>query len=44
VTGGDHEGGGWVQVFQVKGGKLVKETEWFRGYPELVAQAVAKAE
>ena len=44
VTGEDHEGGGWVQVFQVKGGKLVKETEWFRGYPELVAQTVAKAE
>jgi branched-chain amino acid transport system substrate-binding protein len=44
VTAADHEGGGWVQVFQVKGGKLVKETEWFRGYPELVAQAVAKAE
>jgi branched-chain amino acid transport system substrate-binding protein len=44
VTAADHEGGGWVQVFQVKGGKLVKETEWFRGYPEVVAQAVAKAE
>src|SRR6266481_3226743 len=44
VTAADHEGGGWVQVFQVKGGKLVKETEWFRGYPELVAQTVAKAE
>src|SRR5436190_6429392 len=38
ITAADHEGGGWVQVFQVKGGKLVKETEWFRGYPELVAQ------
>mgnify|MGYP003693644263 CR=1 FL=1 len=44
VTAADHEGGGWVQVFQVKGGKLVKETEWFRGYPEVVAQTVAKAE
>jgi len=44
VTAADHEGGGWVQVFQVKGGKLVKETEWFRAYPEIVAQAVAKAE
>jgi branched-chain amino acid transport system substrate-binding protein len=44
VTATDHEGGGWVQVFQAKGGKLVKETEWFRGYPETVAQAVAKAE
>jgi branched-chain amino acid transport system substrate-binding protein len=44
VTSADHEGGGWVQVFQVKGGKLVKETDWFRGYPEIVAQAIAKAE
>ena len=44
VTPTDHEGGGWVQVFQVKGGKLVKETEWLRGYPEIVAQTVAKAE
>ena len=30
VNATDHEGGGWVQVFQVKGGKLVKETDWFR--------------
>ena len=44
ITPTDHEGGGWVQVFQVKGGKLVKETDWFRAYPEIVAQAVAKAE
>jgi branched-chain amino acid transport system substrate-binding protein len=44
VTPTNHEGGGWVQVFQVKGGKFVKETEWFRGYPEVVAATVAKAE
>ena len=44
VNATDHEGGGWVQVFQVKGGKLVKETDWFRAYPEVVAAAVAKAE
>lgn len=40
----DHEGGGWVQIFQAKGGKFVKETEWFRAYPEVVAAAVKKAE
>jgi branched-chain amino acid transport system substrate-binding protein len=34
----DHEGGGWIQVFQVKGGKFVKETEWFRGYPDVLAK------
>ena len=44
VTDGDHEGGGWVQVFQVKDGKFVKETEWFRAYPEVVATTVKKAE
>ena len=33
-----------MQIFQVKGGKFVKETEWFRGYPEVVAAAVRKAE
>ena len=30
VTPSDHEGGGWVQIFQVKGDKMVKETEWFQ--------------
>jgi branched-chain amino acid transport system substrate-binding protein len=44
VTGADHEGGGFVQIFQVKGGKFVKETEWFRGYPDVVAAAIKKAE
>jgi len=44
VTAADHEGGGWVQVFQVKDGKFVKETEWFRAYPEIVAATVKKAE
>ena len=32
----DHEGGGWVQIFQVKGGKFVKETDWFRAYRDLL--------
>jgi branched-chain amino acid transport system substrate-binding protein len=44
VTAEDHEGGGWVQVFQAKGGKFVKETDWFRAYPEVVSAAVKKAE
>jgi branched-chain amino acid transport system substrate-binding protein len=44
VTQEDHEGGGWVQIFQAKGGKFVKETEWFRAYPEVVSNAVKKAE
>jgi branched-chain amino acid transport system substrate-binding protein len=44
VTSADHEGGGYVQIFQVKGGKFVKETEWFRAYPEVVEAAIKKAE
>jgi len=44
ITPADHEGGGWVQIFQVHDGKFVKETDWFRGYPQVVAAAVKKAE
>src|SRR5437868_13862168 len=32
ITAEDHEGGGWVQIFQAKGGKFVKETDWIRAY------------
>src|ERR1051325_312378 len=44
ITAEDHEGGGWVQVFQAKGGKFVKETDWIRAYPEVCSAAVKKAE
>src|SRR5580704_14795445 len=44
ITAVNHEGGGWVQIFQVRGGKFVKETEWFRAYPEVLAKAIASAE
>ena len=44
ITAADHEGGGWVQIFQVHDGKFVKETDWFRGYPDVVAAAVKKSE
>jgi branched-chain amino acid transport system substrate-binding protein len=44
ISGTDHEGGGWVQIFQVKGGKFVKQTEWMRGYPQVVASAVKVAQ
>lgn len=37
----DHEGGGWVQVFQAKGGKWVKATEWYRAYPTLLRKMLA---
>src|SRR5712672_1191077 len=44
ITPTDHEGGGWVQVFQVKGGKFVKATDWTRAYRDVVEAAVKKAE
>ncbi len=42
-TESDHEGGGWVQVWQVKGGKFVRVTDWFKAYPEVVARHVRDA-
>jgi branched-chain amino acid transport system substrate-binding protein len=44
ITPTDHEGGGWVQVFQVKSGKFVKETDWFRAYRDVVEHALKTAE
>lgn len=41
ITAKDHEGGGWVQIFQVKGGKWEKRTDWFRAYPELLQKHLA---
>jgi branched-chain amino acid transport system substrate-binding protein len=39
----DHEGGGWVRLYQTKGEKLVPFTDWFRGYREIVLEEVARA-
>jgi branched-chain amino acid transport system substrate-binding protein len=44
ITPTDHEGGGWVQIFQVKGGKFVKETDWMRAYRDVVERALKTAE
>jgi branched-chain amino acid transport system substrate-binding protein len=41
ISAADHEGGGWVQIFQVKEGKFVKETEWFRAYREVITKQLA---
>jgi len=43
VTPTDHEGGGLVQIWQVKGGKFVKVTDWFSAYPEVVAKHIKAA-
>jgi branched-chain amino acid transport system substrate-binding protein len=36
----DHEGGGWVKVYQVKGDKFVPVTDWFHGYRDLISKMV----
>jgi branched-chain amino acid transport system substrate-binding protein len=36
LTPEDHEGGGWVQVWNVKDGKLVKDGEWFQAYRDVI--------
>jgi branched-chain amino acid transport system substrate-binding protein len=41
ITPADHEGGGWVQVWTVKGGKFTKSTEWYQGYREVVDKHLA---
>jgi branched-chain amino acid transport system substrate-binding protein len=43
VTVNDHEGGGWVRLYQTKGEQLVPHTEWFRGYRNVVLDEVKKA-
>jgi len=41
ITPEDHEGGGWVQVWSVKGGKLVKSSEWFQAYRDVIKKHLA---
>ena len=43
LTPEDHEGGGWVRLYQTKGEQLVPVTDWFRGYREIVLDEVKKA-
>jgi branched-chain amino acid transport system substrate-binding protein len=41
VTQEDHEGGGWVQVWTVKGGQLVKDGDWFQAYRDVIKKHLA---
>jgi branched-chain amino acid transport system substrate-binding protein len=41
ITPVDHEGGGWVQIWTVKGGKLVKVKDWFQGYRPTIQKHLA---
>jgi branched-chain amino acid transport system substrate-binding protein len=43
VTPQDHEGGGWVRAYQVKGNEWVPVGDWFRGYRDEVLAEVRKA-
>ena len=43
ITAADHEGGGLVQIWQVKGGKFVKVTDWYAAYPDVVAKHIKAA-
>jgi branched-chain amino acid transport system substrate-binding protein len=43
ITATDHEGGGLVQIYQVKGGKFVKTTEWYNAYTDVVAKHIHEA-
>jgi len=43
ITANDHEGGGLVQIWQAKGGKFEKMTEWFSAYNDVVAKHVREA-
>jgi branched-chain amino acid transport system substrate-binding protein len=43
ITNTDHEGGGLVQIWQVKGGKFEKVTDWYAAYPEVVAKHIKAA-
>jgi branched-chain amino acid transport system substrate-binding protein len=42
ITPEDHEGGGWVEVWTVKGGKFVQSKAWFQGYRYIVLTHVYK--
>lgn len=43
ITQQDHEGGGWVRMYQVKGTEWVPVTDWIRGYRDEVMAEVRKA-
>ncbi len=43
ITPTDHEGGGWTQVWQVRGGKFVRATDWDKAYPEVIQKELKAA-
>jgi branched-chain amino acid transport system substrate-binding protein len=43
ITPQDHEGGGLVQIWQVKDGKFVKATDWFAAYQDIVGKHIKES-
>lgn len=43
ITPEDHEGGGWIQIEEVKDGKFVKKVDWFKGFRDEVMEQVVLA-
>jgi len=43
ITPQDHEGGGLVQIWQVKNGKFEKATDWFAAYQDVAAKHIKEA-
>src|SRR3989442_546288 len=43
ITNTDHECGGLVQIWQVKGGKFEKVTDWFAAYQDVVAKHIKES-
>ena len=41
ITAADHEGGGWVEIWTVKGGKLERTKAWFQGYRPVIQKHLA---
>ena len=40
ITPEDHEGGGWVQIWSIKGGKFVKTTDWFQAHRDVIKKHI----
>src|SRR5262250_1262448 len=43
ITNTDHEGGGLVQIWQVKGSKFEKVTDWYAAYQDVVAKHIKES-
>src|SRR5207237_1029325 len=43
ITSTDQEGGGLVQIWQVKGGKFEKVTDWYAAYQNVVAKHIKES-